>query len=107
MINAKIGAIGENDVLLIFKAVGVEVFPVENSMEAAEKIAELAKAEYGIIFITESIAEDIDDVIAEYSSRMLPSIVVVPGLRERNNYALKRLRESIIKAVGADVMNEK
>ncbi|MBE3102388.1 MAG: hypothetical protein IMZ47_09015, partial [Firmicutes bacterium] len=37
---------------------------------------------------------------------ILPSIVVIPGLGERNNYAVKNLRRAIIKAVGADIMAE-
>jgi len=31
---------------------------------------------------------------------------VIPGLGERNNYAIRNLRRAIIKAVGADVMAE-
>lgn len=107
MTNAKIAATGENDVMLIFKAVGVEVFPCEDRTEASALLNRLAKEGYAVIFITESLASKIDADIKKYSSRMLPSIVVVPGLQERNNYALERLRQSIIKAVGADVMKEK
>ncbi|PIP13273.1 MAG: V-type ATP synthase subunit F [bacterium (Candidatus Stahlbacteria) CG23_combo_of_CG06-09_8_20_14_all_34_7] len=107
MTTARIGAIGENDVMLIFKAVGVDVFPVEKKEDALHTLTKLAKEGYAVIFITESVAFTIDAEIIKYSSKMLPSIVVVPGLKERNNYALKRLRQSIIKAVGADVMKEK
>ncbi|MDD3803321.1 MAG: V-type ATP synthase subunit F [bacterium] len=107
MTAAKIGAIGENDVMLIFKAVGVEVFPTESREEGAAVLSKLVKEGYAVIFITESMAVSLDVEMKKYSSRMLPSIVVVPGLKERNNYALERLRQSIIKAVGADVMKEK
>ncbi|MGE3062794.1 MAG: V-type ATP synthase subunit F [bacterium] len=107
MTAAKIGAIGENDVMLIFKAVGVDVFPSEDRQDAAQTLAKLAKEGYAVIFITESIAASLDSEIKKHSSKMLPSIVVVPGLKERNNYALEKLRQSIIKAVGADVMKEK
>ena len=107
MTTAKIGAIGENDVMLIFKAVGVEVFPVENKQDASQILSKLAKEGYAVIFITESVALSIDADIKKYASKMLPSVVVVPGLKERNNYALEKLRQSIIKAVGADVMKEK
>jgi len=107
MTTAKIGAIGENDVMLIFKAVGVDVFPTNSRQEAADTLSKLAKEGYAVIFVTESVALMIDAEIKKHASKMLPSIVVVPGLKERNNYALEKLRQSIIKAVGADVMKDK
>ncbi|MEO0234520.1 MAG: V-type ATP synthase subunit F [candidate division WOR-3 bacterium] len=107
MNKAKIGAIGENDVMLIFKAIGVDVFPVEKTEEASEILNKLVKSGYGIIFITESLAKSLDNQIKKYLSLPLPSIVVLPGLKERNDYAIELLRKSIIKAVGVDVMKEK
>ncbi|MDI6701127.1 MAG: V-type ATP synthase subunit F [bacterium] len=107
MNKAKIGAIGENDVMLIFKAIGVDVFPVEKVDQASEILNKLVKSGYGIIFITESLAKNLDEQIKKYLSLPLPSIVVLPGLKERNSYAIELLRNSIIKAVGVDVMKEK
>ncbi len=107
MSKVKIAAIGENDVMLIFKAVGVEIFPVEKTDEAIDVLNRLIKTGYGIIFITESLALSMDEQIKKYISLPLPSIVIIPGLKERNQYALKFLRNSIIKAIGVDVMKEK
>ncbi|MBC7333581.1 MAG: V-type ATP synthase subunit F [Actinobacteria bacterium] len=100
----KLAAIGEKNVMLIFKAMGVDVFPSSAPQEAEGWIRKLAKQGYGIIFITEEIAARLDPVIREYSYEFSPSIVVIPGLKERNNYAIRRLRQAIIKAVGADVI---
>lgn len=107
MIKTKIAAMGENDVMKIFKAVGADIFPVSGREEAAAALSGLVKDGYGMIFITESIASEIDESIKELSSRMLPAIIVVPGLTGGGGYAVERLRQSIIKAVGADVMKEK
>ncbi len=103
----KIAAIGEHDIMLIFKAIGAEVFPVTDYRQAAQKIKEASKEGYGIIFITETIAQKLDETIRSYSGKFLPSIVVIPGLGERNKYATKRLRQAIIKAMGVDIMPEK
>lgn len=107
MIKTKIAAMGENDVMKIFKAVGADVFPVADREEAETAFARLVKESYGMIFITESIASEIDASIRELSSSMLPAVIVVPGLKGGGGYAVERLRQSIIKAVGADVMKEK
>jgi V/A-type H+/Na+-transporting ATPase subunit F len=105
--SSKIGAIGENDVMLIFQAIGVDVYPAASIEEAAGFLRKLASEDYGIIFITETIAKELDPIIKKYSDRIKPSILVVPGMGKRNNYAIKRLRQAIIKAVGADILAEK
>ena len=107
--NTKIAAFGESDIMLIFKAIGADVFPITETTETGEaesKLKQLVKEGYGIIFMTETIAIKLDQVIKEYSNKLLPSIVVIPGLGERNNYAVRNLRRAIIKAVGADIMAE-
>jgi len=104
--NTKIAALGEKDIMLIFRAVGADVFPVNTIIEAEDKLKKIIKEEYGIIFMTETIAIKLDSIIKKYSFKLLPSIVVIPGLGERNNYAIDILRQAIIKAVGADVMAE-
>jgi hypothetical protein len=48
----KIAAFGESDIMLIFKAAGIEVFPVEagagGTAEIEKKLSELVKEGYGI-----------------------------------------------------------
>ena len=107
MKKTKMAAIGEQDIMLIFKAIGVDVFPAAEKELVQKALKEVVKADYGICFITETMAMQVDDMIREYSTRMTPSIVVVPGIGEKNNYAIERLRQSIVKAVGADIISEK
>ena len=107
MAEAKIAAFGESDIMLIFKAIGADVFPVDNELDlqdAEDRLKKIVKEGYGIIFMTESIAAGLDSTIKYYSNRITPSIVIIPGLGKRNNYAVNQLRTAIIKAVGADVM---
>jgi len=109
MTETKIAAFGESDIMLIFKAIGAAVYPVETttSIEDAEaNLKKIIKEGYGIIFMTETLAAKLDSIIKHYSNMMTPSIVVIPGLGKRNNYAVTQLRTAIIKAVGADVMAE-
>ncbi len=108
--DTKIAAFGESDIMLIFKAAGIEVFPVAAGMrdvaEIERKLEELIKANYGIIFMTETIALKLDSLIRRIADKLTPSIVVIPGLGKRNDYAVTRLRRAIIKAVGVDIMSE-
>lgn len=101
----KIAAFGEKDIMLIFKAIGADVFPVYDLEEAGNNLKKIAREDYAIIFITETIAVKLDHIIRQYSDKVRPSIVVIPGLGERNNYAVETLRQAIIKAVGTDVFS--
>lgn len=107
----KIAAFGEKDIMLIFKAAGVEVFPLSGEggevPDMEKKFRQIVDSGYGIIFITETIALKLDHLIREYEDKFQPSIVVIPGPGERKDYAVKNLRRIIIKAVGADIMSEK
>jgi V/A-type H+/Na+-transporting ATPase subunit F len=104
-VKTKIAAIGEKDIMLIFKAVGADVFAVHDVEQAAARLKKIAKEDYGIIFITETIAVKLDSIIRQYSDMVKPSIVVIPGLGKRNNYAIGILRNAIIKASGTDVFS--
>ena len=109
MSETRIAAFGESDIMLIFKAIGADVYPVEGNENIADTenlLKGIIKEGYGIIFMTETIAAELDRTIKYYSNRITPSIVVIPGLGKRNNYAVEQLRTAIIKAVGADVMAE-
>ncbi len=109
MTETKIAAFGESDVMLIFKTIGADVYPVEDlgdTKDAENRLKTIVKEGYGIIFMTETLAAQMDSIIKYYSSHITPSIVVIPGLGKRNNYAVNQLRSAIIRAVGADVMAE-
>jgi len=109
MAEAKIAAFGESDIMLIFRAIGADVYPVDDISDIAgaeNRLKGIVREGYGIIFVTETIAARLDSSIKYYSTRITPSIVVIPGLGIRNNYAVNQLRTAIIKAVGADVMTE-
>ncbi len=108
--DVKVAAFGEEDIISIFKSAGVDIFPVNGDKdkisEAEDRLRQLVSEGYGIIFMTETIASKLDNLVREYANEVMPSIVVIPGLGERNNYAVNNLRRAIIKAVGADIMAE-
>lgn len=99
----KIAAFGEKDIMLIFKGIGADIFPFKGMDDAPSQLRKIIKQDYGIIFITETIAAGLDEIIRQYADMVKPSIVVIPGLGKRNNYAVEVLRHAIIKAVGTDV----
>ena len=104
---AKIAAFGEKDVMLIFKAIGIEIFPINKNLKPEEQLEKLVKEGYAIIFITENVALEVNAVIKKYMNRTLPSIVVIPGLGKKENFAMELLRQAVVRAMGVDLFADK
>ena len=51
----KVAVVGDRDSVLVFKALGVDVFESIESTDARKTVDRLAKEDYGVIFITEQI----------------------------------------------------
>lgn len=100
----KIAVIGDKDSILGFKALGVNTFPVTSAEAAAQTLKELARKRYGIVFITEQVAEPIQDLIDELSTRMLPSIVLIPNNAGTLGLGMQRIKRNVEKAIGADIL---
>ena len=103
---AKIAAFGEKDVMLIFKAIGIEVFPVSKNSRPEEQLEKLVKEGYAVIFITENVALKINATVKKYMNKTLPSNVVIPGLGKKENFAVDLLRQAVVRAMGVDLFAE-
>jgi len=104
---AKIGVVGERDTVLCFKTIGLEVFPTvsEDPEESRRIVDQLAREGYGIIFLTEGIAQTISETIDKYKSRMLPAIILIPGNQGSLGIALQRIRDNVERAVGMNILD--
>lgn len=99
----EIAAIGEADSIIGFLALGVRIYPVTSSQEAASVLEEVKK-NFGIIFITETVAQEMTDTINNLSQEALPAIVLIPSNQGSRGYALSRMRKIVERAVGADIL---
>jgi len=93
--------------VLCFRAVGVEVFPTHDPEEAKKIFRRLLKQKYIVIFITEQLAQDLDEEIEEVAYEPLPSVVLIPNNKGSLGLAAARMRETVTKAVGADIFANK
>ena len=102
---APIAAIGDRNSVLGFSALGVNVItPAPDKVR--EAIIDVIKNEVIIIFITEKMAETIPDLIDSIAKRPSPTVVVIPDATGSKGLGLKKLNETIIRAVGANIMSD-
>ncbi len=103
----KIGIIGDRDSVLGFMALGFAVYDVSSCDDARVKLRNAVKGgDFAVLFITESIAMQIEDEIEKYKDLPLPAIVSVPGRDGSTGYGMENIRDAALRAVGADILFE-
>lgn len=100
----KIGVVGDKDSILGFKALGLSVFPVTEPQEASRLINRMARDNYAVIFLTESIAKDIGETIERYKGEPFPAIILIPGNQGSMGLGIQDVKKSVEKAIGADIL---
>ena len=101
----KIAVIGDRGSVQGFKAVGFDVFEAEKDASIAELVNDLAKSEYGIIFVTEELIDVNMDLVEKYKDDMLPAIIPIPGRNGSLGIGMANIHKNVERAVGADIFN--
>lgn len=99
----KIAVIGDYDSIYGFSSLGLAVFPVSGKEEAAELFPRLAEEGYGVIYITEKLAGELQEEIDAYNSRIAPAVVCIPGISGNTRQGAARIRSFVERAVGSDL----
>lgn len=100
----KIAVMGDRDSIYGFSAVGFEAHIVDDVDTAKEKLKKLVDSDYGIIYITEKLANNLKKEIEYYEDRERPAIILIPGISGNTGIGIDAVRNSVIKAVGSDII---
>jgi len=101
--NNKMAILGEGDSVLAFKAGGVDAFYASDREDAKDLLRKLAK-EYAIIFITDKLAKEMDDLLKKFNSAPYPVVIPVPSGDGDSSYAMQKIKERMEKALGVDIL---
>jgi V/A-type H+-transporting ATPase subunit F len=101
-----VAVLGDRDSVLGFKALGLQVFFADSKEQAAEQIHGLARKKYAVIYITETLAAQIPQEIAQYKDEVMPAIILIPGRQGSLGIGMKNLKCSVERAVGVDIFND-
>jgi V/A-type H+-transporting ATPase subunit F len=100
----KIGVIGDRESILGFKAVGLDVFPIDDPEEAKKILKRIAKEDFAIIYITEQLYQFMMEEVDEYTDSRLPAIIPIPGKDGTLGIGMTSVKKSVERAVGADIL---
>ena len=62
-----------------FRALGLDTYPVTSVEEARKTVHDLAKTNCAVIYLTETLAKDMADVLDRYKDNIQPAIILIPG----------------------------
>ena len=100
----KIAAMGDKDSVLGFKALGLNVFPVDDVEQARHTLHRLAKEEYAVVYLTEQFAAQMEADIARYKDELTPAVILIPGKEGSLGMGMANIKKSVERAVGADIL---
>ena len=100
----RIAVIGDWESVMGFRALGLDTYTVTSVDEAREKVKELAKTDCAVIYLTEQLAKDMDDVISRYKDELRPAIILIPGREGSLGIGKSTIPRAIERAVGADIL---
>ena len=100
----RIAVIGDWESVMGFRALGLDTYPVTSVDEAKETVKELAKTDCAVIYLTEQLAKDMDDVISRYKDELRPAIILIPGREGSLGIGKSNIQRAIERAVGADIL---
>lgn len=105
----KIGVIAEEeDILLLFKSLNIELFKAYDSKEAKNILEKITQREdFGIILLTETLAYKLEEELKYFQKLFLPSIVIIPTIASNLNLSGLKLKEVMKKAIGVDLFKGK
>ena len=100
----KIAVMGDRDSVLGFRALGLDVFPVEDPQEARTTLHRLARNDYAVIYVTEQLSLQITAEIERYKDSVTPAVILIPGKSGSLGLGSGALQSAVERAVGADIL---
>jgi len=98
-----IAVIGDKDSVLAFKAIGISAFPITDEMEAREKMKALVR-NFKVIFVVDTLAEKIQDLLDRYKEQAFPAIIPIPSVKGSNGLGMANIKKNVEKAIGTDII---
>jgi V/A-type H+-transporting ATPase subunit F len=105
--NYRIAVIGDRESIMGFRALGLDVFPVEKE-EAKAVFSRLVKEEqgppYAIIYITEELIRPLRTEISALKDELIPAVIPIPSRNGTLNLGMEALNSAVERAVGTNIL---
>lgn len=104
---AKAVALGEKHMILGFKGVGFEVIPAQDAAELQAALGRLSRdSELSLVVITESLASESGEAIAEFRERSKAVLTVIPAHTGSKHVSFETMRKMVERSLGVDILGK-
>jgi V/A-type H+-transporting ATPase subunit F len=101
----RIAVIGERDTILPFRALGLEIVPMNPDERVNEQVEKLLKEKVRIIFFTPDLFPHLQPIMERTRKSPVPCFIALPTAKVE--ITIERLRRLVAKAIGADLLFKK
>jgi V/A-type H+-transporting ATPase subunit F len=95
---------GDKDSVLGFKALGLATYAVDSAEEARTTLHRIAKEDFAVIYVTETLAVELEHDINRYKDNLTPAIILIPGKEGSLGIGARNIKKAVERAVGADIL---
>ena len=100
----KLAVVGDWHSVMGFRALGLEVCPAATPDEARAEIRRLAREDCAVIYLTETLAQAMPDVLEKYKDAPRPAIILIPGREGSLGIGRESIQRAIERAVGTNIL---
>lgn len=104
MASYRIAVLGDKDSVLGFRALGLSTYAVDSVEEARATLHRIAKEDFAVIYVTETLAVELEYDINRYKDELTPAIILIPGKEGSLGIGMSNIKKAVERAVGADIL---
>ena len=102
----KVAVIGDKDSIYGFASIGLEIFPTDNADDASVTLRKIADSGYGVVYITEQLAAQMQTELDRYRELPLPAIIPIPGVSGNTGLGMSNVSKFVEQAGGSDILSD-
>ncbi len=102
----KVAFVGDFESVAFYSFTGAQVFVTDSIKKCTDTVDTLAKSNYAVIFVTENLFSQIESTVEKYENEKLPAVIPIPSVSGNSGVGISKVYASVIKAVGADILND-
>lgn len=98
----RVAIVGESDLVLGFRSLGIKIFSPKNVDEARRVLQEIEKENFALCFLHESFHGTLAEEREALSQKFCPVVVGYSDYRKITDYLEEMMRDMAIRATGSD-----
>ena len=100
----KIAVIGNHDAILPFQLLGFTLVPLNDASLLKPTIQQLADNQFGIIYLTETLAKENPDAYQFFKESVTPAVILIPTHQGSLGIGKADIQKNVEKAVGQNIL---